>query len=77
MSYHEYTKEIFDGDNLEYSDGRVEKKDRYIKYNIVSDKCDDVMKALDIAKTYSLEYNTRCVVASDIFGYDRYMGSPT
>ena len=31
----------------EYSDGRVEKMDRYIKYNTVSDKCDDVMKALD------------------------------
>lgn len=57
----------------EYSDGRVEKKDRYIKYNTVSDKCDDVMKALDIAKSYSLEHNTRCVVAMAVFGYDRYM----
>lgn len=59
------------------SDGRVEKKSRYIKYNIVSNKCDDVMKALDIAKTYSLEHNTRCVVAAAVFGYDRYMGEPT
>lgn len=57
----------------EYSDGRVEKMDRYIKYNTVSDKCDDVMKALDIAKAYSLEHNTRCVVAMAVFGYDRYM----
>lgn len=47
--------------------------DRYIKYNTVSDKCDDVMKALDIAKAYSLEHNTRCVVAMAVFGYDRYM----
>ena len=55
------------------SDGRVEKMDRYIKYNTVSDECDDVMKALDIAKAYSLEHNTRCVVAMAVFGYDRYM----
>ena len=47
--------------------------DRYIKYNTVSDNCDDVMKALDIAKAYSLEHNTRCVVAMAVFGYDRYM----
>lgn len=59
----------------EYSDGREEKKDRYIKYNIVSDKCNDVMKTLDIAKNYSLEHNTRCVVAMAVFGYDRYMDS--
>lgn len=59
-----------------YSDGRVEKKDRYIKYNTASDKCYDVMKALDIAKTYSLEHNTRCVVAMALFGYDRYMCEP-
>ena len=30
-------------------------------------------KALDIAKAYSLEHNTRCVVAMAVFGYDRYM----
>lgn len=33
------------------------------------------MKTLDIAKKYSLEHNTRCVVAMAVFGYDRYMDS--
>lgn len=58
-----------------YSDGRVEETNRYIKYNTVSSD-NDIMRVLDIAKAYSLEHNTRCVVAAIIFGYDRYVGSP-
>lgn len=60
-----------------FSYGKIKEENRYIEYNTVScDQYDDVMKALDIAKAYSLEHNTRCVVAAIIFGYDRYMGFP-
>lgn len=60
-----------------YSDGKVKEMNRYIKYNTVPfDKYNDVMKALDIAKAYSLEHNTRCAVAAITFGFDRYLGSP-
>ena len=52
---------------------RLLKMEKFLLLMKISDKCDDVMKALDIAKAYSLEHNTRCVVAMAVFGYDRYM----